>query len=86
MADEDLGLRPLEAATQTEDSDLGLRPLDETAGMRPVGSEATSAHPYLAAAARVVPALVGGINVMGGVVTHKAVAEAHGMHFEAPKV
>jgi len=61
MADEDLGLRPLEAATQTEDSDLGLRPLDETAGMRPVGPEATSAHPYLAAAARVVPALVGGI-------------------------
>ena len=32
------------------------------------------------------PALVGGINVMGGQVTHKAVAEAHGMHFEAPKV
>lgn len=28
------------------------------------------------------PALVGGINVMGGKVTHKAVAEAHGMKFE----
>ena len=27
------------------------------------------------------PALVGGINVMGGKVTHKAVAEAHGMTF-----
>jgi alanine dehydrogenase len=32
------------------------------------------------------PALVGGINIMGGRVTHKAVAEAHGMHFESPKV
>jgi len=32
------------------------------------------------------PALLGGINVMGGQVTHKAVAEAHGMHYEAPKV
>jgi alanine dehydrogenase len=32
------------------------------------------------------PALLGGINVMGGKVTHKAVAEAHGMEFVAPKV
>jgi alanine dehydrogenase len=32
------------------------------------------------------PALVGGINVMGGKVTHKAVAEAHGMTFEAARV
>ena len=32
------------------------------------------------------PALLGGINVMGGKVTHKAVAEAHGMDFTAPKV
>jgi alanine dehydrogenase len=32
------------------------------------------------------PALLGGINVMGGKVTHKAVAEAHGMEFTAPKV
>ncbi len=30
------------------------------------------------------PALIGGINVMGGKVTHKAVADAHGMKFEAP--
>jgi alanine dehydrogenase len=32
------------------------------------------------------PALLGGINVMGGKVTHKAVAEAHGMEFSVPKV
>jgi alanine dehydrogenase len=32
------------------------------------------------------PALLGGINVMGGKVTHKAVAEAHGMEFVAPKI
>ena len=32
------------------------------------------------------PALLGGINVMGGKVTHKAVADAHGMDFTAPKV
>ncbi len=32
------------------------------------------------------PALIGGINVMGGKLTHKAVAEAHGMKYEAPKV
>jgi alanine dehydrogenase len=32
------------------------------------------------------PALLGGINVMGGQVTHKAVAEAHGMECSAPKV
>jgi len=32
------------------------------------------------------PALIGGINVMGGKLTHKAVAEAHGMKFTAPKV
>ena len=31
------------------------------------------------------PALIGGINVMGGKVTHKAVAEAHGMAWEQPK-
>lgn len=31
------------------------------------------------------PALLGGINVMGGQVTHKAVAEAHGFSFTAPK-
>ena len=32
------------------------------------------------------PALLGGINVMDGKVTHKAVAEAHGIEFTAPKV
>jgi alanine dehydrogenase len=32
------------------------------------------------------PALLGGINVMGGKLTHKAVAEAHGMTYDAPKV
>jgi alanine dehydrogenase len=32
------------------------------------------------------PALLGGINVMAGKLTHKAVAEAHGMKYEAPKV
>jgi alanine dehydrogenase len=32
------------------------------------------------------PALLGGINVMGGKVTHKAVAEAHRMEFVAPKI
>jgi alanine dehydrogenase len=31
------------------------------------------------------PALVGGINVMGGKLTHKAVAEAHGLQYDAPK-
>lgn len=31
------------------------------------------------------PSLLGGINVMGGKITHKAVAEAHGMEFTAPK-
>ena len=35
-------------------------------------------------ACRKQPALVGGINVMNGKVTHKAVAEAHGMKYEAP--
>ena len=32
------------------------------------------------------PALLGGINVMGGKVTYKAVAEAHGFPFEPAKV
>lgn len=62
MADEDLGLRPLDLSTDTGDeASLGLRPLEDVAGLRPVAPEATSSHPYLAAAARVVPALVGGI-------------------------
>jgi alanine dehydrogenase len=40
----------------------------------------------LADACNKQPSLLGGINVMGGKVTHKAVAEAHGMEFVAPKV
>ena len=32
------------------------------------------------------PALIGGINVMGGKITHKAVAEAHGVAWEQPKL
>jgi alanine dehydrogenase len=38
----------------------------------------------LAEACRTQPALLGGINVMRGAVTHKAVAEAHGMKCETP--
>jgi alanine dehydrogenase len=40
----------------------------------------------LAEACRIQPALIGGINVMKGKVTHKAVAEAHGMKWEAPQL
>ena len=40
----------------------------------------------LAEACQKQPALVGGINVMNGKVTHKAVADAHGMKYEAPQV
>src|SRR5437660_10386473 len=39
----------------------------------------------LAEACQRLPALVGGINVMDGKVTHKAVAEAHGMEYSASK-
>jgi alanine dehydrogenase len=38
----------------------------------------------LAEACQKQPALIGGINVMNGKVTHKAVAEAHGLKYEAP--
>ena len=38
----------------------------------------------LTEAAQRQPALLGGINVMGGHVTHRAVADAHGMPFTAP--
>ena len=38
----------------------------------------------LAEACQRQPALLGGINVMNGKLTHKAVAEAHGMPYEAP--
>jgi alanine dehydrogenase len=37
-------------------------------------------------ACRMQPSLVGGINVMNGKLTHKAVAEAHGLPFEPPPV
>jgi alanine dehydrogenase len=40
----------------------------------------------LAEACNKQPSLLGGINVMAGKVTHKAVAEAHGMEFTAPVV
>ncbi len=40
----------------------------------------------LAEACQKQPALIGGINVMNGLVTHKAVADAHGMKFSAPQV
>ena len=38
----------------------------------------------LAEAAQKQPALLSGINVMNGQVTHKAVAEAHGLNWSAP--
>jgi alanine dehydrogenase len=38
----------------------------------------------LAEACAKQPALIGGLNVMGGQVTHKAVAEAHGIPYSAP--
>jgi alanine dehydrogenase len=40
----------------------------------------------LAEACQRQPALVGGINVMGGHVTHKAVADAHALPFHPPQV
>ena len=40
----------------------------------------------LAEACQRQPALIGGINVMGGEVTHKAVADAHGIKFSAPNL
>ena len=39
----------------------------------------------LADACQKQPALIGGINVMNGLVTHKAVADAHGMKFSPPQ-
>ncbi|MEK7707643.1 MAG: alanine dehydrogenase [Verrucomicrobiota bacterium] len=44
----------------------------------------TLADHGLAEACRHQPALLGGINVMNGKVTHKAVAEAHGLPFAEP--
>ncbi len=46
----------------------------------------TLADMDLPEACRHQPALIGGINVMHGKVTHKAVADAHGMKYEAPQV
>jgi len=40
----------------------------------------------LAEAAQRQPALLGGINIMGGKLTHKVVAEAHGMEYTEPKL
>jgi alanine dehydrogenase len=40
----------------------------------------------LAEACQRQPGLLGGINVMGGKLTHKAVADAHGMSFVAPNL
>jgi alanine dehydrogenase len=40
----------------------------------------------LAEACQRQPALLTGINVMDGQVTHKAVAEAHGMQWSSPKL
>jgi alanine dehydrogenase len=40
----------------------------------------------LAEACQKQPALIGGINVMNGKITHPAVAAAHGMKFEAPRL
>jgi len=45
----------------------------------------TLADHGLAEACQRHPALLGGINVMNGKLTHKAVAEAHGMNWEAAK-
>ena len=39
----------------------------------------------LAEACQKHPALLGGINVMNGQVTHSAVAEAHGMKYSPPQ-
>ena len=46
----------------------------------------TLADHGLAEACHRHPALIGGINVMGGAVTHKAVAEAHGLKWAAAPV
>ena len=40
----------------------------------------------LAEACQKQPALLGGINVMAGKITHKAVAEAHGLTFSPPQL
>jgi alanine dehydrogenase len=40
----------------------------------------------LSEACRLQPALKGGINVMGGNITHPAVAAAHGLSFSPPQL
>src|SRR5664279_1230466 len=40
----------------------------------------------LAEACRLQPALLSGLNVMDGKITHKAVADAHGLAYSAPKL
>ena len=40
----------------------------------------------LAEACQRQPAIIGGINVMGGKITHRAVADAHGLPFTAPNL
>ena len=46
----------------------------------------TLADHGLAEACRLHPALLGGINVMNGKLTHQAVAEAHGLKWEKPEL
>jgi alanine dehydrogenase len=46
----------------------------------------TLADHGLAEACRLQPALLGGLNVMKGKVTHKAVADAHGLPFAEPQI
>lgn len=46
----------------------------------------TLADQGLEGACRLQPALAGGINVMGGKVTHRAVAQAHGLPYQAPSL
>jgi alanine dehydrogenase len=40
----------------------------------------------VAEACRLLPALAGGINIQGGRITCKAVADAHGMPFSPPQI
>lgn len=70
MADEDLGLRPLEIS---DDADLGLRSLDAP----------STSHPILAAAARIVPTIAGTVGgallpIPGGAIAGGAAGSALG--------
>jgi alanine dehydrogenase len=44
----------------------------------------TLADQGLVEACRLQPSLAGGINIMGGKVTHPAVAQAHGLPYQSP--